>query len=96
MQPFLLKMAVPKVSRVTVNVLLYFNNSLSSLMPTPHAPPGEKQSGDLNFLGLFPKTGEDEWDCEIANYYVVLSLQQSNFFISIRVSMLFLSFPQNI
>ena len=28
-----------------------------------------------NFLGLFPKTVEDQWDCEIANYYIALPLQ---------------------
>ena len=25
-----------------------------------------------NFLGLLPKTVEDQWDCEISNYYVAL------------------------
>ena len=29
-----------------------------------------------NFLGLFPKTVEDQSDCEIANYYVALPLQR--------------------
>ena len=47
-----------------------------SLVPTPSAPPGEKRSSERtaksNFLGLFPKTVEDQWDCEIANYYVAL------------------------
>ena len=25
---------------------------------------------ESNFLGLLPKTGNDQWDCEIGNYYV--------------------------
>ena len=25
-----------------------------------------------NFLGLLPKSGKDQWDCEISNYYVAL------------------------
>jgi len=29
-----------------------------------------------NFLGLLPKSGKDQWDCEINSYYVALSLQQ--------------------
>ena len=29
-----------------------------------------------DFLGLFPKSGKDQWDCEIGDYYVTLPLQQ--------------------
>ena len=50
-----------------------------SLMPSPGVFPGKKQSGLVNksnFLGLFPKSGKDQWDCEISNYYIALSLQQ--------------------
>ena len=32
-----------------------------------------------NFLGLFPKTVEDQRDCEISNYYVALPLRQNLF-----------------
>ena len=27
----------------------------------------------LNFVGVFPKSGKDQWDCKIGNYYVALS-----------------------
>ena len=49
-----------------------------SLVPSPCAPPGEKRSGEQSqiFLGLFPKSGKDQWDFEIGNYYVALPLQQ--------------------
>ena len=44
-----------------------------SLVPTPCASRRETVWWTkLNFLGLFPKTVEDHWDCEIANYYVAL------------------------
>ena len=47
-----------------------------SLIPNPCVPPGEKQSGEQGFLGLFPKTVEDQSDCEIINYYVPIPLQR--------------------
>ena len=31
-----------------------------------------------NFLGLLPKSGKDQWDCKISNYYVALPLQISS------------------
>ena len=69
-----------------------------SLVPTLRTPPGETVWWTKsNFLGLFPKMAEDQWDCKIANYYVVLPLQLQNLFISIRVSILFWAgFPQSI
>ena len=32
-----------------------------------------------NFLGLLPKSGKDQWDCEISNYYVHTSLTTVKF-----------------
>ena len=29
-----------------------------------------------NFLGFLPKSGKDQWDCEISNYYIAPPLQQ--------------------
>ena len=46
------------------------------LVPRPRAPSGEKLVNEVEFLGLLPKTGNDQWDCETGNYYVALSLQQ--------------------
>ena len=47
-------------------------------MPTARAPPGKKQSGEQSQISwaYFPKTGKDQWDCEIANCYVAPPLQQ--------------------
>ena len=58
-------------------------------MSRPHAAPSEKQSGwtksnfsvwwtKSNFLGLLLKCGNDQWGCEIGNYYVALPLQHSS------------------
>ena len=40
----------------------------------PHTPPGEKRSGEQSQIpwALFPKSGKDQRDCEISNYYVAL------------------------
>ena len=40
---------------------------------------------------LFPKSCKDQWDCEIGNYYVALSLWQWKILISTRVSVPFLN-----
>ena len=49
-----------------------------SLLSSLHVPPGEKTVWGmmLNFLGLFPRGGKDQWDCKIGNYFVALPLQQ--------------------
>ena len=45
-----------------------------------------------NFWGLFPKSGKDQWDCEIVNHYDrSISLTAVNLFICIRISIPFLS-----
>ena len=43
-----------------------------SLVPTPHAPPGSERS---QISWAYPKTVEDQSDCEIANYYIAIPLQ---------------------
>ena len=45
---------------------------IGSLVPSPCAPPGEKQSGEQSRL----KIGDDQRDCEIGNYYIAPPLQQ--------------------
>ena len=45
-----------------------------SLIPSPTRLPatnGLVNKVEFNFLGLLPKSGKDQWDCEISNYYVV-------------------------
>ena len=51
--------------------LLVGTNYLAfSLMPSAHAPPGKKQSGQQSWTSLaFPKSGKYQWDCQIGNYY---------------------------
>ena len=62
-----------------------------SLMTSPCAPPGEKWSGEQSQISwaYSPKTVKDQWDCEIANYYVALPF--TTLIISTGVSVLFLS-----
>ena len=36
-----------------------------------------------DFLGLLPKSGKDQWDCEIGNYYVGLPLHFLSLYLSI-------------
>ena len=46
----------------------------SSLMPNLSVPSGKKWSGEWSqILCLLPKSGKDQWDCEISNYYKTLS-----------------------
>ena len=49
----------------------------ASLVPTLHVPPSEKQSGEQSQISwaYSLKMVEDQWDCEIANYYIALPLQ---------------------
>ena len=46
----------------------------TSLVPRLHVPPGEKRFWwtKSSFLGSLSKTGNDQWDCKIGNYYVAL------------------------
>ena len=56
-----------------------------------HAPPGEKvRWTKSNFLGLLPKSANDQWNCKISNCYTELSLWQWHF-ASIRFILTFLS-----
>ena len=45
-----------------------------SLVPRLRVPAGKKTIWwtKSNFLGLLSKSGNDQWDCEISNYYVAL------------------------
>ena len=55
-----------------------------------HLPAGKGSVNKSNFLGLFPKSGKDQWDCEIDNYYVALPIYNSkNFSISTWISIPF-------
>ena len=47
-------------------------------MPRLRVPPGEKQSGEQSQISCAysQKSGKDQWDCEIGNYYAALPLQQ--------------------
>ena len=50
----------------------------ASLVSCPSARASRRETVWLmksNFLDLFPRTVEGQWDCEIANYYVALPLQ---------------------
>ena len=39
------------------------------------APPGEKQSGEQNQI-IWLKSGNDQQDCKVSNYYIAPPLQQ--------------------
>ena len=66
-----------RLEMIWVDRLLPYMQFLS-LMTTSQMPSGEKQSGEQSqiYWAYYPKAVEDQWDCEIANYYIALPLQQ--------------------
>ena len=79
-----------KIRKLVHQRITYLGEVITSLVPRPCTPPGEKRSGERSQISwaYSPKVVRTNGDCEIGNYYVALPLQQ---FISTPVSVPVLS-----
>ena len=61
-------------SRVTSSGCREGGAQLLSLVPRPHLSWGNGLVNQVEFLGLLPECGKDQWDCDVVNYYIAHTL----------------------